>query len=190
VKFVKQYDITDFESYKEQLLEHIEYDKENDNCLFCEPADDVQNVTAKSDFLIDYGKTVPGVMESSRRYSNIVNQMLKTPLRDYAEQSGCDSVEVTSMWWTEYSREGGFSWHTHQMNNLIAIIQVHLDSPEDATKVWEHEETLKEGQLIIFPSSAPHGGFPTKGNKKVIIAVNLNVICGGKTQGYQKFLNS
>lgn len=179
MQLISKYKIENFAYYQNLLLQHIENEIETKSCAWYITGE--EGTAIKSDWSRTYS-THPD-------YKDLVIEMLKTPMRLYLSNFHENvRISLDSMWWTQYETTGTFDWHTHEGANLVAVIQLQLESPLDATKIWGYDETIEEGEIVIFPAMLPHTGAKTIGKRKTTIGLNMQMMIGTGTQGYNRYV--
>ena len=173
-----------FTSFREKMLSYIEEDKSNHDLSVPIPVEDPGLLATHriTDALI-------GNLSSpaERPYFELVKSYIRPALEDYASlYPKPTTMLISNLWWTEYSTHGSFDWHTHEGNNLVATIMLHIEDPLDITQIHNRDlPNADNGSILVFPASVPHRGRPTIGKKKIILGMNLNVACNQITDSYK-----
>ena len=173
---IAKYKIENFAYYQNLLLQHIENEIKNESCWHITGEEGSEMRSRVGPLHSDLDSKVSSPYLKHPAYKNLVFEMTKKPIRIYAETFHENAyVDLISMWWTQYKTSGLFDWHTHGGVNLVGVIQLEIESSSDATKIHGYEETIEEGDIVLFPAMLPHTGAKTIGNRKTTIGMNLQM---------------
>ena len=129
-------------------------------------------------------------------YMPVVSKCINDEMRDFSQTYPCPTM-VTSIWY-ELSKTGDYHGpHNHGATGYSAILYVDYDPEEhEATKFHcpflepatgrnlEYQPSIKEGDLIIFPSYILHEG-PINESKKNRLIVSFNIMGANVYNAYQ-----
>lgn len=175
MNLIAKYKINNFAYYQNLLLQHIENEKETGARWHITGEEGSQMRSRVGPLNSDLDSNVLSPYNHPT-YKNLIVEMLDTPTKMYAQKFHQNAyITLISMWWTQYETSALFDWHTHSVTNLVGVIQLELESSLDATKICGYNETIEEGEIIIFPAMLPHTGAKTIGNRKTTIGLNMNM---------------
>jgi hypothetical protein len=85
---------------------------------------------------------------------------------------------INDLWFQQYLNGDFHGIHSHPGCNFSSVYYLELDSLSAKTSFWylnkEFEYSIKEGDILTFPSFYKHRSFPNKGSRKTVIAFNSN----------------
>lgn len=88
-----------------------------------------------------------------------------------------DGLGIKNYWFQQYNKNDEHKWHVHPESMFSSVYYV--DLPDDASRTTfrifgeEFEVSVKEGQILSFPSCFLHCSKPSQSDKvKTIIAFN------------------
>jgi hypothetical protein len=87
--------------------------------------------------------------------------------------------ENATVWFQQYAKNDFHDWHVHSnaLYSAVYFLDVDDNTPTTTFRVKDDiiEHEVKEGEIIVFPSSILHCSKPNKSEKlKTVIAFNLN----------------
>lgn len=100
---------------------------------------------------------------------------------ELAEKMLADAVMVTRIWFQQYKESDFHTWHAHNQTNYSSVYFVECAEGMEteffdiSKKEVVKNITVKEGDIITFPSSIYHRSKPNNsGSRKTIISWNLD----------------
>ena len=129
-------------------------------------------------------------------YMSVVSDCINNEMKDFSQTYPCP-VMVTSIWY-ELSKPGDYHEpHNHGATGYSAILYVDYDTEEhEATKFHcpflesatgrnlTYQPTVREGDLIIFPSYILHEA-PINTGKKNRLIISFNIMGENAYESYQ-----
>lgn len=168
---------------KEELLEKIEWETdsymithENDDGTLDEngPLTDWENYDDETDELGRF----PWTPYMQQYMENAQDAILTTIETTY----NTNEAEIDNYWFQQYTRNLTHGWHYHWSCLFHAIYYLELPKGTPPTMCrlpggFEYTPNVKEGDILIMPSTICHCSPKNKSDKrKTIIAVNIDMI--------------
>ena len=108
---------------------------------------------------------------------------------ELAEKLLADHVSVSRMWFQQYTESDYHSWHTHSQTNYSSVYFVECAEGME-TEFFDISNneivkniTVKEGDIITFPSQIYHRSKPNNsGSRKTIVSWNLDFVSQNDSQ--------
>lgn len=112
-----------------------------------------------------------------REYLDYFIPIIQPYLKEILIKLDFKNIEVSNIWFQQYSKSGTHSWHTHPNVNFTNVYFVELPSKSLATEILNHNKLdLNEGDLLTFPACLYHRSPQNNIEKrKTIISFNTNV---------------
>jgi hypothetical protein len=89
-------------------------------------------------------------------YKALLINAMENYLHPYAQSLGMKIHAHTRPWFQQYNRGEGFGWHHHD-KHFAWIYYAELPDPTEATDFLQYgKPSVKEGDMIIFPSWMVH----------------------------------
>ena len=107
---------------------------------------------------------------------------LQEHFKDCANEMGFENFILMNMWYQQYELTGTHGWHVH-FHNYTGVYYVEFDQEENPKTEFLYPQNqnksftidVKEGDLIVFPSTIIHrSGINLSNKRKSIISFNLN----------------
>jgi hypothetical protein len=97
-----------------------------------------------------------------------------------AQRAGYQKAIIEQIWFQQYLQEGTHGWHTHG-SNYTGVYYLELDEQSPKTEIIEPANqsekfipSVKEGDILLFPSYTIHRAPPVQNNqRKTIISFNF-----------------
>lgn len=133
------------------------------------------NTVIKCDY--DYSKDI------NREYIKILLPSLQKHLIKAFKDLGFNEFQVLNIWCQQYTYNDIHDWHVHSSCNFTCVYYLELPKGTPTTEFIDpmylnkiNKFSVKEGDILIFPSFILHRGKRNKSNKtKTIISFNCNV---------------
>ena len=92
-------------------------------------------------------------------------------------------VDVKSLWFQQYLKNGTHGWHTHS-NNYTGVYYLEFPEGSPATEISQNGEivtlNIKEGDFVTFPAFLYHRAPKVENvDRKTIISFNVDFKTGG-----------
>jgi len=89
------------------------------------------------------------------------------------------SVSASDFWFQQYDTGSTHRFHVHRSTMFACVYFVELDSPNTSTQFMHrsglvYNVAVEEGDIIAFPSCLLHCSPVNLGNRKSVIAFNIN----------------
>tara|TARA_Y100000114_G_scaffold92642_1_gene86102 strand:- start:1678 stop:2187 length:510 start_codon:yes stop_codon:yes gene_type:complete len=120
--------------------------------------------------------------DSNRPYVKYFIKILKPYMYSIVKKLNTKSWAMHNMWFQQYEKSSYHTWHTHPSVQFSCVYYLELPNINLATEFKDVKNKIfkinvKEGDLLVFPSSVLHRSPKNKSNKrKTVISFNSSFL--------------
>jgi len=165
--FFHVYDVPRHEDIKDKLLLYFDDMTEKYNLNINQSS----NITSTDYFLVkDHKIKIPP-------YSELIHEFVYSSFsEDILNKFSCKGISFSGCWFQQYDHGSSFSYHTHPKSHLAGIYYIELPEGSETEFDGFTPPTVKEGQVLIFPSFIPHRSNANPSlDRKTVVAFNFDL---------------